>query len=103
MLSRPESGKIFLVRTTKENQAQKEAYRDEFVKRTKKVREDSGYSAPDIAVLLGIPYDLYRKYEKGTVMPHHLIPRFLAVTRGDCNYLLGMSTRNKRLKLVAVD
>lgn len=103
MHSRPISGKIFLVRTTPENKAQKDAYRVAFVERTRKVREDSGLSASDAASLLGITYDLYRKYEKNTVMPHHLIPRFLAVTRGDCNFLLGMSARNKRLKLVAVD
>lgn len=103
MQKRPESGKIFLVKTTPENQAVKNAYRVEFVKRTAKIRKDSGLSRSEVAEYLGMTYDTYRKYEESVAMPHHLIPRFLRATRGDPNYLFGMTRRHKRLNLSIVD
>jgi DNA-binding transcriptional regulator YiaG len=102
MQKRSKSGTIFLVKTTPENKALKDAFRVTFVKRTVKIREDSGLTRAEVAGLLGIKADLYRKYEESVAMPHHLIPRFLAITRGDARFLLGLSSRNKRPKLSAV-
>lgn len=96
------SGRIFLVKTSSENKAQKDAYSKAFVKRVKMIREGSDVSAAQIARELGLKLDTYYRYESKVVMPHYLIPRFLAVTNGDPRYLLGMRDMKRKIKLTPV-
>ncbi len=63
-------------------------YRRAFYARIKACRLAADLSQADVAYVLGIKEDTYGKYERSTMMPHSLIPRFAVVARCDLSYLL---------------
>lgn len=68
-------------------------FTDKFVERTRVAREAGGYETPeDMARALGIPASTYRKYEARSPMPHHLIPKFVAITGCTYQSLFGKSS-----------
>ena len=61
-----------------------------FVMRTKMLREAAGFETHrDMAQALGIKPDTYAKYETRSCLPHHLMPKFVSLTGGSYNLLLG--------------
>lgn len=60
----------------------KDEYREAFVARVREAREAAGYSQDEMATLLGIEKDAYRRYEgprsnqPPTLMPQDLITKF---------------------------
>ena len=57
-----------------------DAYKAGFLKRTQQAREVAGYSVAEMAQLLGIPLNTYKKYEQRSPLPHALVQRFCTVT-----------------------
>ena len=99
----PESGRMFLVKTTPENLALKHAFNAEMSQRTKKVRETSNRTAADVAEHLRVKPNTYYKYENSVAMPVYLIPRFLVFTSGNPAYLMGLSKSPHKADLHTVD
>lgn len=65
-----------------------------FVERVRVARDTAGYTHPDdMAKALGVPVTTYRKYESRSCMPHHLIPKFCALTGVGYQQLFGAPTK----------
>lgn len=56
--------------------------------RVKRLREERGVTAEQMAKLLHVPAERYRKYEKRSVMPHYLIENFALIVGRDIEYVL---------------
>lgn len=63
-------------------------YRQDFIERTKRAREASGFTQTEIAELFNIRQDTWKQYETRTPLPHPFIPRFCLIVRCDINWLL---------------
>jgi len=46
---------------------------EKFTANLKLAREHAGYSLPEAAKLLSIPFDTFQRYEQRTLMPHRYI------------------------------
>jgi DNA-binding transcriptional regulator YiaG len=82
-------GKMFLghnVRMT-ESDAEKQ-FKQEFIERVAAARIATGKKQWQVAELLNVPQDHYKHWEKGRLMPHHLIGRFCLVTNVDPVWLM---------------
>lgn len=51
-------------------------FKGTFCARTKRLRAESGRTQTEMAELLGVTYETYKKYETRSPLPHFLIPRF---------------------------
>jgi hypothetical protein len=70
-------------------------FQAEFRKRIRAARLAAGYKKPeDIAALLGIEKEAYKKYETRSMMPHHLMPLFATLVGRNINYLMTGSDGN---------
>lgn len=63
-------------------------YKQEFTARVKASRIATGMKQWQVAEALGVPQDYYKHWEKGRLMPHHLIGRFCIVCRIDPVWLM---------------
>lgn len=63
-------------------------YNEAFCARVKALRTEKYGSAEQMAILLGIPPDRYRKYENRSPMPPYLVERFAALVDADVQYVL---------------
>jgi transcriptional regulator with XRE-family HTH domain len=63
-------------------------FNDQYCARLRRLRDDLGWTAEQMAVRLGIPADRYRKYEVRSPMPPYLIPRFAAVVNRSVAFVL---------------
>lgn len=59
------------------------AWEDAFTSRTREFRDRAGFQQKQMAALLGVPAENYRKYEGRTCLPHYLIPRFCLACKID--------------------
>lgn len=57
------------------------AYNRGFTERTAALRRLQGFTQADMARLLGIPLDRYKKYERRSPLPHYLLERFAVLTK----------------------
>jgi hypothetical protein len=72
-------------------------FAERFQARTKMLRESAGYrTTSDMGRALGIKPDTYSKYELRSLLPHHLIPKFLELTGADYKHLFGPSQPAQR-------
>lgn len=62
-------------------------YKDAFFERTKKAREDAGFSQPDMAKILQIKQGQYKQYEVRTLLPHRYIEIFCTATKVSVQWL----------------
>ena len=69
--------------------------------RVKRFRGETNMSAEEMAKLLGIPPDRYRKYESRSPMPVYLIPAFCRIVGCDLEHLI-LGKPRERLKPVLV-
>jgi len=80
---------------------------DEFIfnaaycERVKRFRSETNMSAEEMANLLGIPADRFRKYETRSPMPVYLIPSFCRIVGCDLEHLI-LGKARERLKPVMV-
>lgn len=70
-----------------ESEAEKQ-FKQEFIERVATARVATGKKQWQVAELLNVPQDHYKHWEKGRLMPHHLIGRFCLVTNVDPVWLM---------------
>jgi len=63
-------------------------FEDALCARVKRLREEKGWTAEQMAIALGIPPERYRKYENRSPLPQYLIPRFALVVDRSSEYIL---------------
>ena len=56
--------------------------------RVKRLREDRGWTAEQMAIALGIPAERYRKYESRSPLPQYLIERFAQTVNRTIEFVL---------------
>ena len=56
--------------------------------RVKCLRTALGWTAEQMALVLDIPVERYRKYESRTPLPHYLVERFALVVRREVEFVL---------------
>ena len=59
-----------------------------YIARTKRLREEWGWTSEQMATALGVPPDRYRKYEYRSLLPHYLIEQFAQIVDRDVAYIL---------------
>ena len=64
------------------------AYKKAFLAKVKLARQGAGYSADEIASLLGISLDKYYRYESRHMMRQDLIIPFCQITKTDLDKLM---------------
>lgn len=73
-------------------------FKQAFIARIKACRIATGKSQDEFASLLGTTKDNYAKYESRSLLPHHFVPRFAALTGVTVEYLF--TGRGQKPKLV---
>lgn len=63
-------------------------FNNAYCERVKRFCEETQMSAADMAELLGIPADRYRKYETRSPLPAYLIARFCKIVGCDLEHLV---------------
>ncbi len=63
-------------------------FNEAYIARTKKLREDRGWTSEQMATALGVPPDRYRKYEYRSLLPHYLVEQFAAIVDKDVAFIL---------------
>lgn len=72
-------------------------FNEAYIARTKRLREERGWTSEQMATALGVPADRYRKYEYRSMLPHHLIEQFAMIVERDIAYVLtGKAARPAR-------
>lgn len=73
-----------------------------YCERVKRFREETNMSAADMATLLDIPADRYRKYESRSPMPVYLMAKFCRIVGCDLEHLvLGKAREKTKPMLIA--
>ncbi len=65
-----------------------QAYAEAFIGRVRALRAASGLSAAEMARRLGVEDETYGAFETKTLLPHHLIPAFAALTGSTLRFVL---------------
>jgi hypothetical protein len=76
-------------------------FNNDYCGRVKRFREETNMSAADMADLLDIPADRYRKYENRSPMPVYLITKFCRIVGCDLEHLI-MGKPRDRMKPVLI-
>lgn len=76
-------------------------FNNSLCERTKRFREETGMTAAQMADLLHVPADRYRKYERRSPLPAYLMERFCTAVGCDLEHLV-IGKQRKRMKLVIV-
>lgn len=76
-------------------------FNNEYCERVKRFRGETNMSAEEMANLLGIPPDRYRKYETRSPMPVYLVPDFCRIVGCDLEHLI-LGKARERLKPVLI-
>ena len=63
-------------------------FNDAYCARVKRLREERGWTADQMATALGIPPDRYRKYEVRSPLPGYLVERFSLVVDRTVSFVL---------------
>ncbi len=94
MLYLVKSGKISFMKP----RVTEAAYQKAFFAKVKFARHGAGYTAPEMAELLGISKDKYYRYESRHMMRHDLIPVFCDVTKTDVIKLMSPPASTRKIK-----
>lgn len=76
-------------------------FNDGYCGRVKRFREETRMTAADMAGLLDIPPDRYRKYESRSPLPPYLVAKFCRVVGCDLEHLL-LGKPRERIKPMIV-
>lgn len=63
-------------------------FNNAYCERVKRFRDETGMTAAQMADLLGVPPDRYRKYENRSPMPPYLIGKFCQIVGWDLEHVL---------------
>lgn len=63
-------------------------FNSELCARTKALREATGMTGEQMAIVLGVPVERYRKYENRSPLPAYLMQRFAITVGTSLDYLL---------------
>jgi DNA-binding XRE family transcriptional regulator len=63
-------------------------FNSELCARTKALREATGMTGEQMAIVLGVPVERYRKYENRSPLPSYLMQRFAITVGTSLEYLL---------------
>lgn len=77
-------------------------FNETFIARVKRLREERGWTAEQMATALGIPAERYRKYEYRTPLPHYLIEPFALQVDRDVAFMLTGRAADTPRRLAAV-
>lgn len=72
-------------------------FNSEYCGRVKLFRSETNMTAEQMANLLGIPPDRYRKYEARSPMPLYLVPKFCQIVGCDLEHLI-LGKARERMK-----
>jgi transcriptional regulator with XRE-family HTH domain len=72
-------------------------FNEALIARVHRLRNDRGWTAQQMATALGVPAELYRKYEYRTPLPHYLIERIALIVGRDIEYILTGKTSPIRM------
>lgn len=76
-------------------------FNNDYCERVKRFRGETNMNAEDMADLLGIPADRYRKYENRSPMPVYLIAKFCRIVGCDLEHLI-LGKPRERIKPVLI-
>jgi transcriptional regulator with XRE-family HTH domain len=71
-------------------------FNNAYCERVKRFRTETGMTAAEMADLLGVPADRYRKYESRSPLPHYLIGKFCRVVGCDLEHLILGKARERQ-------
>lgn len=63
-------------------------FNNELCGRVKRLREERGWTAAQMATALGVPAERYRKYERRSPLPAYLMERFCLAANTSLEYLI---------------
>ena len=63
-------------------------FNEVYIARTKRLREERGWTSEQMATALGVPPDRYRKYEYRSLLPHYLVEQFATIVDRDVAYVM---------------
>lgn len=72
-----------------------------YCERVKRFRDETGMSAADMAELLDIPAERYRKYENRSPMPAYLMAKFCRIVGCDLEHLV-IGKPRERMKPIII-
>jgi transcriptional regulator with XRE-family HTH domain len=70
-------------------------FNNDYCGRVKRFREETNMSAAEMADLLDIPADRYRKYESRSPLPVYLVPKFCRIVGCDLEHLILGKARDR--------
>jgi len=76
-------------------------FNNDYCGRVKRFRDETGMTAAQMAEVLGVPADRYRKYETRSPLPPYLVGKFCIVVGCDLEHLL-LGKPRERIKPVLV-
>jgi len=76
-------------------------FNNDYCGRVKRFREETNMSAADMADLLDIPPDRYRKYESRSPLPVYLVAKFCRIVGCDLEHLI-LGKPRERIKPVLI-
>jgi hypothetical protein len=77
------------------------AFNNGVIERTARFRRESSMTAEQMAFVLSVPPDRYRKYETRSVLPAHLMPKFCITVGCDLEHLLIGKPRERTKPVLA--
>lgn len=72
-------------------------FNNAYCERVKRFREETNMTAAQMAELMGVPADRYRKYETRSPLPPYLIVKFCQIVGYDLEHLI-MGKARERVK-----
>lgn len=75
-------------------------FNNAYCDRVKRFREETGMSAAQMADLLGVPADRYRKYETRSPLPPYLVGKFCQIVGWDVEHVLIGKPRERMKPLI---
>ena len=76
-------------------------FNNAYCERVKRFREETNMTAAQMAELMGVPADRYRKYETRSPLPPYLIAKFCQIVGYDLEHLV-LGKPKERIKPVIV-
>lgn len=73
-------------------------FNEQLRERVARLRDEGGWSQAQMAVLLGVPFERYKKYETRSVLPPYLAPRLAMLVNRDVEYVLTGRTNPRRVR-----
>jgi transcriptional regulator with XRE-family HTH domain len=73
-------------------------FKKEFCARVRLARLAARYEPEQVAEIIGVPVDTWRRYELRTLLPHHMIPRVAALFGVDVEFFYMQENIGKEVR-----